>query len=76
MPPSVAVGGLLQVDVTDAPAMSVEGSRSVHSRISVVLVDGDTPGRECPQENWVWRTQAGATRPAGVSVGGGDAGLP
>ena len=40
MPPSVAAGGLLPVDVTDAPAMSVEGPRSVASRISVVLVDG------------------------------------
>ena len=60
--------------------MSIEGPRSVHSRISVVLVDGtmtgDTPGRECPREDWDWRPQAGATRPAGVSVGGGDAGLP
>ena len=35
-----AAGGLLPVDVTDAPALSVEGPRSVPSRISVVLVDG------------------------------------
>ena len=80
MPPSVAAGGLLPVDATDAPAMSVEGPRSVPSWISVVLVDGivagDTPGRECPREDWDWRPQAGATRPAGVSVGGGNAGLP
>ena len=52
MPPSVAAGGLLPVDVTNTPAMSVEGPRSVPSRISVVLVDGtvagDTPGRVCP----------------------------
>ena len=45
-----------------------------------MLVDGtvavDTPGRECPREDWDLRPQAGATRPAGVSVGGGDAGLP
>ena len=80
MPPSVAAGGLLPADAMDAPAMSVEGPRSVPLRISVVLVDGtvagDTPGRECPREDWDWRPQAGATRPAGVSVGGGDAGLP
>ena len=32
-------------------------------------------GRECPRDDWDWRPQAGATRPASVSVGGGDAGL-
>ena len=37
---------------------------------------GDTPGRECPREDEYWRPRAGETRPAGVSVGGGDAGLP
>ena len=46
----------------------------------MVLVDGtvagDTPGRECPREDRDLRPQAGATRPAGVSVGDGDAGLP
>ena len=46
----------------------------------MVLVDGtmagDTPGRECPREDGNWRPRAGETRPAGVSVGGGDAGLP
>ena len=36
----------------------------------------DTPGRECPREDGNWRPRAGETRPAGVSVGGGDAGLP
>ena len=39
-----AAGGLLPVDVTDAPALSVEGPRSVPSRILVVLVDGTMPG--------------------------------
>ena len=72
--------GLLPVDVKDAPALSVEGPQSVPSWISVVLVDetvaGDTPGRECPREDWDWRLQAGEMRPAGISVGGGDAGLP
>ena len=46
----------------------------------MVFVDetmaGDTPGRECPREDEYWRPRAGETRPAGVSVGGGDAGLP
>ena len=45
----------------------------------MVLVDGtmagDTPGRECPREDGIWRPQAGETRPAGVSVGGSNAGL-
>ena len=48
-------GGLHPVDVTNTPALSVEGPQSVPSRISVVLVDGtvagDTPGRECPRED-------------------------
>ena len=73
-------GRLLPVDVTDTPVLSVEGPRSVPSRISMVLVDGtmagDTPGRECPREDEYWRPRAGETRPAGVSVGGGDSGLP
>ena len=71
---------LLPVDVTKTPTLSVEGPRSVPSRISVVLVDGtmagDTPGRECPRKDGFWRPRAGKTRPASVSVGGGDAGLP
>ena len=79
VPPSVA-GRLLPVDVTDAPTLSVGGPRSVPSRISVVLVDGTmaggTPGRECPREDRDLRPQAGVTRPAGVSVGGGNAGSP
>ena len=80
MSPSSAAGGLLPVDVADAPALSVEGPRSVPSRISVMLVDGtiagDTPGRECPRDDRDWRPLAGEMKPAGVSVGGGDAGLP
>ena len=77
--PSGIVGRLLPVYVTNSPALSVEGPRSVPSRISVVLVDGtmagDTPGRECPCEGGIWRPRAGETRPAGASVGGGDAGM-
>ena len=65
------------MDVTKTPTLSVEGPRPATSRISVVLVDGtmaeDTPGRECPREDGVWRPRARKTRPAGVSVGGGDA---
>ena len=77
--PCVCVGGgLLLVDVTDAPTLSVEGLQLVPSRISVVRVDGtiaeDTPGQECPREDWDGRPRAGVTRPAGVSVGGGGAG--
>ena len=89
LPPSGAAGGLPPVDVTDAPALSVEGPRSVPSRIWVVLVDGtmagDTPGRE----HGNWRPLAGETRlmlPGGsmgpwlgtlqdVSTGIGDRGL-
>ena len=36
---------------------------------------GATPGQECLREDGLWRPQAGETRPAGVSVGGGDDGL-
>ena len=64
-PPSGTDGGLPPVDFTDAPALSVEGPRSVSWRISVVLVDGtmagDTPGRECPREDGNWRPRAGET---------------
>ena len=78
--PSAVGGRLLPVDVTDAPTLSVGGPRSVPSRISVVLVGGTmagcTPGRECPREDRDLRPQAGVTRPAGVSVGGGSAGSP
>ena len=76
--PLLPWGGLLPVDVTDAPALSVEGPQSVPSRVLVVRVDGtiaeDTPKQECPREDWDWRPRAGVTRPAGVSVGGGGAG--
>ena len=71
-------GGLLPVDVTNAPTFSVKGPRSVPSRIPVVLVDGtmagDALGRECPREDRDLRPRAGVTRPVGVSVGGGNAG--
>ena len=80
LPPSVVAGRLLPVDVTNAPTLSVEGPRSVPSRILVVLVDGtmagDAPGRECPREDRDLRPRAGVTKPAGVSVGGGNAGPP
>ena len=73
LPSSGTAGRLLPVDVTKTPTLSP-------SRISVVLVDGtmagDNPGRECPREDGFWRMRAGKTRPAGVSVGGSDAGLP
>ena len=79
LPPSGTAGRLLPVGVMKAPGLSVEGPRSVPSRISVVLVDGtmagDTPGRECPREDGYWRPRAGETRPASMSVGGGDDGL-
>ena len=56
------------------------GPQSVLSRISVVLVDGTkaggTPGRECPHEDRDLRPLAGVTRPAGVSVCGGNVGSP
>ena len=39
-------------------------------------MDGDTPGWECSREDEFWRPLAGETRPVGVSVGGGDDGLP
>ena len=78
LPSSGTARRLLPVKVTKASTLSVEGPRSVPSRISVVLVDGttagDTPGWECPREDESWRP--GKTRPAGVSVGGGDAGRP
>ena len=46
----------------------------------MVLVDGtmagDAPGWECPPEDRDLRPRAGVTKPAGVSVGGGNAGPP
>ena len=72
LPSSGTAGRLLPVGVTKAPALSVEGPRSVPSRISVVLVDGPP----WPRENRIWRPRAGETKPTGVSVGGGDDGLP
>ena len=48
----------LPVDVTVAPALSVEGHRSVPLQVAVVRVDGtiagDTPGRECPHDERDW----------------------
>ena len=71
---------MMFLTLPDCPVGGGGEAQLVPSRISVVLVDGtvagDTPGRECPHEDWDWRPQAGATRPASVSVGGGDAGLP
>ena len=62
----------LPVDVTVAPALSVEGSWLVPSQIAVVRVNGtiagDTPGREYPRDERDWRP------PAGVSVDDGGAG--
>ena len=72
LPSSGTAGSLLPVDVTKTPTLSVEGPRSVPSRISVMLVDGtmagDTPGRKCPREDGFWRPRAGETRPAGRCV--------
>ena len=69
---SSAAGRPLPVDVTVAPALSVEGPRSVPLQIAVVRVDGtiagDTPGREYPRDEWDWRP------PTGVSVKDGGAG--
>ena len=78
--PSDVDGRLLPVDVADTPTLSVGGPRSVPSRISVVLVDGTkaggTPGRECPHEDRDLRPLAGVTRPAGVSMCGGNVESP
>ena len=43
-PVAAGGGGLLPVDVTNTPALSVEGPRSVPSRSLVVLVDGTVAG--------------------------------
>ena len=58
--PSVVAGGLLPVDVTDAPTLFGEGPKSVPSRISVVRVDG---------------TIAGDTPCVHMRIGMGDRGL-
>ena len=59
LPLSGVAGMPLPVDITVASTLSVEGPRSVPSRIAVVRVDGtiagDTPGRECPCEERDWR---------------------
>ena len=58
---SGTAGRFLLVGVTKAPALSVEGPRSVPSWISVVLVDGtmarDTPGRETRQDKIIYLQQ-------------------
>ena len=72
LPLSGVAGRSLPVDVTVAPALSVEGPKSVPLRIAVVRVDGtiagDTPGREYPRDERDWRP------PTGVSVNDGGAG--
>ena len=58
LPLSGVAGRPLPVDVTVAPALSVEGPRSVPLQIAVVRVDGtivgNTPGREYPRDERDW----------------------
>ena len=58
LPLSSVAGRSLPVDVTVAPALSVEGLQSVPLRIAVVRVDGtiagDTPRWEYPRDERDW----------------------
>ena len=64
--------GVMDIEVTNAPELSVGGPPSVPSRISVVLVEeanaGGTPRLVCPREDQDLRLLAGVAKPASVSV--------
>ena len=63
--------GVMNIEVTGSPALSVGEPLSVPSRISVVLVEevnsGDTPCLECPHKNINIRLLAGEAKPASVT---------
>ena len=68
----------MDIEVTNAPELSVGEPPSVPSRISVVLVEetkaGGTPRLGCPREDQDIRLLAGVAKPASVTVCiGGDA---
>ena len=64
--------GVMHIEVTGSPALSVGGPPSVPSRISVVLVEeakaGGTPCLGCPREDNDIRLLAGVAKPASVTV--------
>ena len=64
--------GVMDIEVTCSPALSVGGPPSVPSRISVVLVEeansGGTPHLGCPREDNDIRLLAGGAKLAGVTV--------
>ena len=75
LPLSSVAGRSVPVDVTVAPALSVEGSQSVPLQIAVVRVDGtiagDTPRREYPHDERNWRPPTGVSVNDGGAEGGG-----
>ena len=63
--------GVMDIEVTDAPEMSVGGLPSVPSRISVVLVEEAKAGGTrlgCPCDDQNIRLLAGVAKPASVTV--------
>ena len=72
--------GMMNIEVTGSPALSVGEPPSVPSRISVVLVEeansGETPRLECPHEDKDIRLLAGEAKPASVTVCEDDLGSP
>ena len=72
--------GVMNIEVTGSPALSVGEPPSVPSRISVVLVEeansGDTPRLECPREDHDIRLLAGEAKPVSVTVCEDDLGSP
>ena len=62
LPPSVVAGGLLPVDVTDAPALSVEDLSRFPRRFRWCWSMGPWLGtlQECPREDRDWRPPKGS----------------
>ena len=64
--------GVMDIEVTGSPALSVGGPPSVPSRISVVLVEEakavGTPRLRCPREDNDIRLLAGMAKPASVTI--------
>ena len=79
-PTIAAPWGVMNIEVTDAPELSVGGPPSVPSRISVVLVQEakawGTPRLGCPRDDQNIQLLAGVAKPASVTVWEDSLGSP